>query len=110
MEDACFDACTRRRFGMAASSLAAALLGLASNDAETKKRKRKKRCKRLGQGCKPGGKRQCCGELRCDQISFEPNAGTRCCRAEDQPCSEHRHCCDGLCCQLSGLCGPQCLI
>jgi Chaperone of endosialidase len=109
MDDTRFDAWTRRRFGFAAGGLAAAVLGLAgSEDAQTKK-KNKKRCKKLGAGCKPGGKRKCCGTLRCDQISFEPSPKTRCCRKEGDPCGDHLHCCDNLCCQDSGLCGTFCL-
>ena len=110
MDDTRFDAWTRRRFGLAAGGLAATVLGLAGiEDAQTRK-KRKKRCKRLGASCKSGGKRTCCGTLRCDRISFEPSPKTRCCRKKNQPCVDNHDCCAGLCCQLSGTCGPACLI
>jgi hypothetical protein len=110
MDDAHFDAWTRRRFGLVAGGLAATILGLAGiEDAQTRK-KRKKRCKKLGASCKSGGKRTCCGTLRCDRISFEPSPKTHCCRKKDQPCAGNHDCCAGLCCQTSGLCGPQCLI
>ena len=110
MDDTRFDAWTRRRFGLAAGGLAATVLGLAGiEDAQTRK-KRKKRCKRLGASCKSGGKRTCCGTLRCDRISFEPSPKTRCCRKKDQPCVDNHDCCAGLCCQLSGTCGPACLM
>jgi hypothetical protein len=112
MDDTHFDAWTRRRFGLTAGGFAATVLGLAGiEDAQTaKKKKRKKRCKKLGDGCKPGSKRKCCGTLKCDQISFEPSSKTRCCRKVDHPCNDSLDCCDGLCCQPSGLCGAQCLI
>jgi hypothetical protein len=95
MDDTRFDAWTRRRFGLAAGGLAATVLGLAGiEDAQTRK-KRKKRCKRLGASCKSGGKRTCCGTLRCDRISFEPSPETRCCRKKDQPCAGNHDCCAG---------------
>lgn len=110
MDDARFDAWTRRRFGLAAGGVAATVLGLAGiGEAQTKK-KRKKRCKTLGAGCMPGGKRRCCGSLRCDRISFSASSKTRCCRKRDQPCADSDECCAGLCCQLSGTCGPACLV
>jgi hypothetical protein len=110
VDDHRFDAWTRRRFGLAAGGLAATVLGFAGiEDAQTRK-KRKKRCKKLGASCKTGGKRRCCGTLKCDQISFEPSTKTRCCRKKDQPCADNHDCCADLCCQLSGTCGPACLI
>jgi hypothetical protein len=110
MDDARFDAWTRRRFGLAAGGLAATALGLAGMENAQTRKKRKKRCRKLGAGCTSGGKRRCCGTLRCDRISFEDSPRTRCCRAEDQPCADHHDCCENLCCQPSGVCGAQCLI
>lgn len=106
MEEARFDAWTRRRFGLMAGGALAALAGWQGTDAK----KKKKRCKKLGASCKTGGKRRCCGTLKCDHISFEPSPKTRCCRKKDQPCADSNDCCDGLCCQLSGSCGPACLV
>ena len=109
MDEARFDAWTRRRIGVAAGGLATTLFGLASSDAAAKKT-RKTRCRRLGASCKTGGKRTCCGTLKCSRISFDASPKTRCCRKKDQPCSDSADCCAGLCCQLSGTCGPACLI
>ena len=73
-----------------------------------KRKKRKKRCRKLGRACQPGGKRTCCGKLKCDRISFEPSPLTRCCRKEGQPCCGDLDCCDKLCCPLpSGICSSQ---
>jgi hypothetical protein len=110
MEDDRFDAWTRRRFGLAAGGFAASVLGLAGiEDAQTKK-KRKKRCRKLGASCKSGGKRRCCGKLKCDRIHFDPSPKTRCCRKKDQPCGDSDDCCSGLCCSTSGQCSSVCPI
>ncbi len=110
MEATHFDAWTRRRFGLVAGGLAATVLGFAGiEDAQTRK-SRKKRCKKLGVSCKTGGKRRCCGTLKCDRIHFDASPKTRCCRKKDQPCGDNDDCCFGLCCQLSGTCGPACLV
>jgi hypothetical protein len=110
MEDDRFDAWTRRRFGLAAGGFAASVLGLAGiEDAQTKK-KRKKRCRKLGASCKSGGKRRCCGKLKCDRIHFEPSPKTRCCRKKDQPCNDHLDCCANLCCSTSGQCSDSCQV
>ena len=74
MEETRFDAWTRRRFGLMAGSALAALAGWQRTDAK------KKRCKKLGASCKTGGKRKCCGTLKCDRIAFEPSTRQRCCR------------------------------
>ncbi len=112
-----FDLWTRRRFGQAAGGIAAtalALLGLTETEANKKKRRRrrKKRCKKFGDPCVQGGKRKCCGDLRCD---FHNNGvQTVCCRTEGKPCADELDCCAGLvCCGVpgSGQCeiGPLCL-
>jgi hypothetical protein len=111
MPNSQFDAWTRRRFGLATGGGLATLLGLVGTSiAEAKKRKkRKKRCRKLGRNCKPGGKRKCCGTLKCDRISFEDSPKTRCCRKEGDPCADNRDCCADLCCPLpSGLCTSAC--
>jgi hypothetical protein len=112
MDDTRFDAWTRRRFGLATGGGIAALLGLAASEvaeAKKNKKKRKKRCRKLGRGCNPGGKRKCCGKLKCDRISFEPSPKTRCCRKAGQPCGDDLDCCENLCCPLPvGVCSAQC--
>lgn len=112
MDETRFDAWTRRRFGLAAGGIAAlpGLFGPGIAHAGKGKKQRKKRCKKLGAGCKPGGKRRCCGSLKCDRIHFDPSPKTRCCRRKDQPCAGHDDCCAGLCCQASGVCGSECLV
>jgi hypothetical protein len=87
-----FDAWTRRRFGLIAGGLVASsagLLPLAS--AKKKGKKKKKRCKRFGEGCTPGGKRKCCGALHCDL----PNGSSSfsCCKELGAPCSKFEDCC-----------------
>ena len=91
MDELRFDAWTRRRFGMAAGgSIATLFTPAATKDAVATKnrKKRRKRCRKLGRACQPGGKRTCCGKLKCDRISFEPSPQTRCCRKEGQPCGD----------------------
>jgi hypothetical protein len=111
MDEPRFDAWTRRRFGLAAGGLATVLFGLMHNDADAKKqRKNKKRCRKLGRSCKPGGTHRCCGKLKCDRISFEDNPKTRCCRKLDQPCAENEDCCASLCCSPAGQCSNFCAV
>lgn len=108
MPEAPFDAWTRRRFGLATGSGIAALLGLVGTErAEARKKntkKRKRRCRKLGNFCKPGGKRTCCGRLKCGKQSDVNPAKTACCKTAGKPCSkvpQERECCAGLTC-----CGP----
>jgi hypothetical protein len=110
MNESRFDAWTRRRFGLAASGFAATALGLVGSENAATKKKRKKRCKKLGAGCKPGGKRRCCKNLRCDRIAFEPSPRKRCCRRIDQPCADNHDCCANLCCSPSGQCSDFCAV
>jgi hypothetical protein len=103
MDGSRFDAWTRRRFSFAAGGLAATLWGLlALEDTAAKKKKtKKKRCKKLSQPCKQGGKRKCCGELRCRTTSLNAGIHTFCCKTEGKPCQNESECCDPLLC-----CGP----
>ncbi len=99
-----FDSWTRRRFGLAAGSVLAALVGSDAVDA------RKKRCKKLGARCRRNGKRKCCGQLKCDATGFAGQRPTVCCRKQGKPCGDDRDCCDGLGCSGSPLvCSAQCL-
>jgi hypothetical protein len=100
MDGSRFDAWTRRRFGLAAGGLAGALLGLVGRDdavLSKKKGKKKKRCRRAGQGCTSGKKRKCCKNLDCQSI--EARGGAKlCCREVGGSCSlETQECCSGLC-------------
>jgi hypothetical protein len=97
MDGSTFDCWTRRRFGHLAGSTVSVLLGWSAAADARKNRKRKKRCKKLGDSCKPGGKRRCCGKLRCDK-TLASSPTVRCCKGEDESCEEHIECCDGLGC------------
>lgn len=106
MDGSNFDAWTRRRFGLAAGGFAGSLLGvvhLSKADAG----KRKRRCKRLDQGCKPQGKkRKCCtGKgLQCQPESL--SGRNRCCRKGGEPCSTETasQCCSGTCTNQQCFC------
>ncbi|MGH2615535.1 MAG: hypothetical protein ACRDJC_09875 [Thermomicrobiales bacterium] len=98
MDDFRFDAWTRRRFGLAAGGIAAAVLGIApgtDTEARKKRRKKKTRCKKLGDVC-AGGKRKCCDNRACVLI----DNSLRCCKDEG-PCTDNFQCCSGLCFQGS---------
>jgi hypothetical protein len=102
MDGSGFDRWTRRHFGHLAGSAIAALVGLADADA---KQKRRKRCKKLGDPCTPGGKRRCCQSLRCDK-TVSGKSLLLCCKGEGASCGDHIECCDDLGCP-DGTCVPQ---
>lgn len=106
MDGSRFDAWTRRRFGVlaAAGGFAGSLIALIHEDAETtKRRKRKKRCTKQGKGCKPGGKRKCCQNLRCRE-TINGVVAYHCCRDIGGSCSSPGDCCSGFC--LDDQCQP----
>jgi hypothetical protein len=109
MDGSGFDRWTRRRFGLATGGFAAAIALFGPVDAEAgknrrRRRRRKKRCKNFGDPCQQGGKRKCCGDLRCD---FHNNGNqTVCCKTTGKPCSDELDCCVGLTC--CGLTEPTC--
>lgn len=100
MDGPAFDAWTRRRFGLAAGGALAVLHGSIETAAKThkKKRKKKKRCRKLQQPCTPGGKRKCCGDLRCAVHSANAGVQTFCCKTEGKACSDASDCCEPLSC------------
>lgn len=105
MDGSRFDAWTRRRFGLAAGGVAAALTGLIpTGEDAAAKNKRKKRCRKLGQVCTPGGKKKCCGDRFCAR-SFTFTVADRCCKGGGERCTgeEDATCCTGLC-TLAGEC------
>ena len=99
-----FDAWTRRRFGLATGLGLAVLIGAAAPFGIDAKRK-KKRCKRLGDTCTSGGKRKCCHDLRCDHVGLDSIIQTFCCHTEGKSCSKETDCCTGLGCS-GDLCRP----
>lgn len=92
------DVGTRRK---AIMSLATAGLGLTTMQllgADAKKRKhkkRKKRCKNLGEICTPGGKRKCCSTLLCE--TRPGNTAPDCCIPLGSVCETAEDCCVGTC-------------
>ena len=98
MDGSRFDAWTRRRFGLAAGGVAAALAGLIpTGEDAAAKRKRKKRCRKPGKICTPGGKK-CCGKRFCARPFSFPEAD-RCCKGGGEPCTgtQDPTCCTGDC-------------
>jgi hypothetical protein len=87
MNDTRFDAWTRRRVGVTAGGAAASLLGLTRLPSTAKKR-----CKRLGKPCVPGGRR-CCNGRTCGG----PPESRFCCKQGGEPCEKNRHCCNLAC-------------
>jgi hypothetical protein len=85
----------------------------AKNKNKNSKRKRhKKRCKKLGAECQQGGKRKCCGDLRCAVSSLDAGIHTFCCKSEGKPCESEFDCCDPFfCCGVPGqeVCSTQCV-
>lgn len=102
MDGSRFDRWTRRRFGLAASGLTGALPGLLQPPAaqakkKVKKKDEKKRCKRLGDCCIPGGQK-CCNDLPCRGLFGEQ--AFRCCHQAGEPCTIPEFdftCCSGMC-------------
>ena len=117
MDGSRFDAWTRRRFGLAAGGLAGSLLsliGIGPDDAQARKgKKKKRRCKKLGQPCKPTGKRKCCkGKGLACYPPVEGPGGRRCCLRGQESCKTDDECCHGTCtdnlcaCKTNGMpCG-----
>ena len=110
-----FDRWTRRRVGRLAGGFAVAALAVPGvTDSEAgqnarKRKRRKKRCKRLHDPCQVGGKRKCCGDLRCRTSSLNAGIHTFCCRTEGKPCANEADCCDPfLCCPTANgsFCTP----
>ena len=93
-----FDAWTRRRFGLAAGGAVAAALGL-GGPIESEAGKKKMRCRKLQQSCKPSGrKKRCCkGKGLLCEIVVGLN-GRHCCRGVGAACTETADCCGFLDC------------
>ena len=106
MDGSRFDAWTRRRVGLVIGGGAVSLLGPRGRDgAAAKNTKRKRRCRRVQQTCRPGHRRKrCCNTLRCEE---DPEVGgNRCCRPLRGFCAEEGDCCGTAtidCAEIAGL-------
>jgi len=103
MEDIRFDAWTRRRFGLAAGGMLAALAGLGAVEETAAKHHHKKRCRKRQQTC--SAKRTCCnkdGGISCEpvpaRLDCKAVAGSSCCGQPGASCSGKCDCCGDLAC------------
>jgi hypothetical protein len=93
---------TRRRFGAVTAGALAGAIGVVAPEpslARKKKhrRKRKRRCERLGTRCNPHNDKQlCCGALFCQGVP--ELGGNRCCKTLHLPCARDADCCGNLAC------------
>jgi hypothetical protein len=107
MDDARFDAWTRRRFGQAMSGGVAALIGLgtfaaAPARAQKKKKKTSHRCLNVRQPCNPDAEKRrdrCCARLRCGTLPGRE--GEHCCRSLRTTCKHASECCGELQCDTT---------
>jgi hypothetical protein len=109
MESERFDAWTRRRFGMMAGGVTAAILSFVSAGDVGAKKHGKVRCRKELQSCDPADKKQrCCSGLNCDV--FDEQVGLRCCLGLRSHCDmSANHCCGELTCGSAvGLRGSRC--
>ena len=95
---------TRRWLGLGS---VAAVLGSRTLP-ETDARRKKRRCRRLRQACKPGNReKRCCKkqDLVCGEVL--DLGGNHCCRPFRAPCAAANECCGARACdQITGL-GPE---
>lgn len=69
-------------------------LGLAEETSARKKHRRKKqRCRKLGDTCTVGGKRACCDSRTCDTVGPDGGLQTYCCLENGAPCQQDLDCC-----------------
>jgi hypothetical protein len=115
MDGSRFDAWTRRRFGLATGGLATLVAGLYAAASGFAKKKRKRRCKKLGfSNCKTSGKRRrCCKGLGCDRPGM--SLVRHCClpirRLCDDTVEDPQQCCGETVCEtISGLDGHRCCV
>lgn len=108
MDDSRFDRWTRRRFGHAAGSAAAALVG-APAAASARKKCKKIRCRKLLETCEPNSTKQsCCQGMNCDPVSGQ-GAALLCCLGRRQRCLASSQCCgQTICLGVAGLDGARC--
>lgn len=71
-----------------------ATLGLPGDTSARKKHRRKKtRCRKLGQTCTVEGKRKCCAGRTCSAVGGEGNPQAFCCVDNGAPCQQDQDCC-----------------
>ena len=100
-----FDAWTRRRFGLLAGGVAAALLRLSAADAaDARQRKKKPRCRPLRFECNDKNRhKRCCPGLFCAEVEGLGDTD-RCCQAYRSPCRDDSECCGFAECKvITGL-------
>lgn len=106
MDGVWFDRWTRRRVGLVAGGVVAALKGRSGRDGVAAGKRRKKRCKRLGDRCTQGSKRKCCNGLRCD-LTFDSSPDAVCCKREGELCDAESECChERRRCRTNGCSNP----
>jgi hypothetical protein len=77
-------------------------LGLAEDASARKKhRRKKKRCRKLGQTCTIGGKRVCCNSRTCDTVGIDGDPQTFCCVDNGAPCQQDGDCCGPSVCSTT---------
>jgi hypothetical protein len=89
-------------------SLGGSIAGLLTLTGVDARKKRKKRCKKLGQTCSVGGKRRCCHGRTCDIVGPDGLGPTRCCQPNLGLCKQDRDCCGLSTCGGDGT-EPRCL-
>ncbi|MFN8590016.1 MAG: hypothetical protein U0031_01055 [Thermomicrobiales bacterium] len=100
MDGSNFDAWTRRRFGLAAGGLAGTALTAIGGERVAGKKKKVK-CKDLGESCSTSGGKKCCKCLACAPDSLDR---FRCCKNHGEPCTTAtaNQCCSQTC--TGGFC------
>lgn len=76
-----------------------------SDGATARKRRKKKRCRKLGDTCTVGGKRACCNSRTCRAVGGYGDPQTFCCLENSAPCQEDRDCCaPNVCAATQKIC------
>ena len=87
---------SRRTAGKGLLGLALGGIRATRADAGSKhrqRRRKKTRCRKLGETCTIGGKRGCCAGRTCSPIGLDNDPRTFCCLDNGAPCEQDRDCC-----------------
>ncbi len=82
-------------------SLLAALGIVEETTARKKHRRKKKRCRKLGDTCTIGGQRACCDGRTCSPVGLDNDPQTFCCLDNLAPCEQDRDCCGESVCDTT---------